>query len=125
MTRGGKREGAGRKVQGADRRVPWNTRVEAGELETLRTFPQASAASMLAQGLRLGRGNLPEFTAAERVLLAEVLRGADPLALRHLEDEVADIEDDLGGDLPEREHLIAKLRPLGDWERLALALEVL
>ena len=124
QTHGGKRPGAGRRPSTDSKNAQLSTRVHPQDAATLRQYNQSQAVAWLAAGLRLGRGNLPDLTDAERVLLADVLPAApDVLALRHLEDDLRDLEpDDEGGDLPERESLIAKLAPLGDWERLALLL---
>ncbi|RJF75610.1 hypothetical protein D3875_00745 [Deinococcus cavernae] len=103
----------------------WGASATLADLDTLHEFPNKNRiVEFVAGGLRLGKKNLPEFTADERVMLSYVLRtwpGVE--ALRHLEDNADSIEFADDDPVPERETLIEKLRPLGDWERLALALK--
>ena len=118
---GGKREGAGGKINPGSKRQS-GSRVGAlltsEAATTIRRYPQAQLFELLADGLRLGAGNLPELRAAERQIIQAALSGSvvDALLMRHLPDEVADM------DVPGAMDLAAKLRGLGDWELLALVL---
>lgn len=97
-----------------------NVRLGKQDAETLRQYPQTRAVELLASGLRLGAGNLPELSSMERAALREALSGSvvDALWLRHLADEVAELEWDGAA------ALAGKLRGLGDWELLALTLSL-
>ena len=84
----------------------------------LRQYNQSHAASLLAQGLALGVASLPDLSADEEAALLGVLAGAqvDAVFLRRLPEA---LEASAYSAAPS---LAAKLRPLGDFERLALAL---
>lgn len=115
-----RRAGGGRKPKGsAPMKHNIGTRVSAEDAATIRAYPpQSELFRLVASGLRLGKDNLPDLTAEEHAALRVTLKGraVDALFLRHLADEVAEAEH------PAAASLAGKLRPLGDWERLALVL---
>ena len=108
-----------KRLSDEQRRVHWTTRVTSDELATLRQYNQALAASLLAQSLKLAAGNVPSLSEAGRQLLSDVLAdGVTAETLRSLPERV-EASGRLGSAV-----LVAKLRPLGDWERLVLAVQL-
>lgn len=117
---GGARPGAGRKPsKDVTRQGSVAARLFPPDAETLKSYGDTGKVlSLLAGGLRLGEGNLPELTDGERQCLQEVLSImlVDALTLRFLPDEIE------GSEHPDRGSLLHKLRGAGDWELLALVL---
>ena len=117
MAHGGKREGAGRPAT-KQSSGNLNVRLGAEQQATLAPYPKTRAVELLASGLRLGAGNVGDLSETETVILRAAVTGSyiDALTLRHLADEVADVEH------PDAPALAARMCNWGDWELLHVLL---
>ena len=136
MPRGGARIGAGRKANpkpplcGA-RSEGMYVRVNPDTAHILSACNKAQATELLAQGLRLGAGNLSVLSQRDHQLITAAMNGMvlDPLNLRALHQEIHDMGFIAGqdGDHPgiqaECQDLARRVREFGDWELLHLTLQ--
>lgn len=89
------------------------------DTETLQSFGDTSKVlALLAQGLRLGEGNLPALTAEEKTCLGAAMFGTmvDIMAIRMLPEFLEDFQH------PGCESLRQKLAGMRDLELIALVL---
>ena len=116
---GGARPGAGRKPLPLTKQGAVSARLFPLDADTLKGFPSTSITlTLLAQGLRLGEGNLPALTEDEKSCLQTALGGVflSFISIRYLPQNLLNVEH------PAAEGLAHKLTGLGDFELLALVL---
>lgn len=116
---GGARPGAGRKQLPLTKQGMVSARLFPSDADTLKSFPSTSTTlTLLAQGLRLGEGNLPHLTEEEKACLQSAFGNVflSVMSVRYLPQNLLDVEH------PAAEGLAQKLTGLGDFELLALVL---
>lgn len=136
MPRGGARIGAGRKTNpgttlSGTRTEGMYVRVNPDTSHILSAYNKTQATELLAQGLRLGAGNLSVLNHRDHQLITAAMNGMllDPLNLRALHQEIHDMGLNAGQDSShpgiqtECQNLAHRVQEFGDWELLHLALQ--